>query len=654
MALSFRLVSQLDAEVLWALIYRASQSNAEIVLSGSLNITAHIVNIPRGQGGAKNFSRVYTSAQDFVTRNKGIIQIKNQDAKCLAHAVVIGLALITPNENYKNLMGDQIRMEQKVQDLLNETDLTLETGGSIFELNVIQDVLPPHTQLVVFDCYRTKNIFFKRNMINVENYIYLFLHDEHYDVIKSITAFCVANYFCNLCYKSYNNKAAHRCKIKCNQCKVYPACMLQAKIKCIKCNITFKSRQCYTNHQKNKVNRNQTVCDYYRCCDKCEKTYVMYRNRKSPHICGELFCTNCKTHKPRDHLCYIKKDSKTEPDNTEKVMRCFFDLECTIDTPISIDEEGTIHQCNLLVSHTVCDLCENVEFPDGQSCEKCQERRHVFWENPIKQFIDYLAADRKHFKKIYIFSYNFSGYDGMFILRYFLEQMKVCPKIIMNGGKILSLDFKNLHFRDALNFFNMPLKKLPATLGLPNQMMKGTYPYLFNSLENMNYVGPIPGIEYYDVDRMSNEEREEFLLWHDEKVKNNYVFNQKEELLNYCDNDTKILRVASTKLCQIIKAIGGVNPLTETLTLAHLASKIFRRKHLEDNLLGLIPIRGYRCIDNQSRIAIKWMLFEERLTGRKIQHAYNGREVRLASGHLVDGYCEIGDEKIVYEFNGCR
>jgi hypothetical protein len=34
-------------------------------------------------------------------------------------------------------------------------------------------------------------------------------------------------------------------------------------------------------------------------------------------------------------------------------------------------------------------------------------------------------------------------------------------------------------------------------------------------MENMDYVGPIPDISYYDADAMSDAERNEFLEWYE-------------------------------------------------------------------------------------------------------------------------------------------
>ena len=58
------------------------------------------------------------------------------------------------------------------------------------------------------------------------------------------------------------------------------------------------------------------------------------------------------------------------------------------------------------------------------------------------------------------------GFDGMFIQDTLYEQGCSLEKILSQGAKMLSFECGLLVFRDSLNFFNMPLEKLPATFNL--------------------------------------------------------------------------------------------------------------------------------------------------------------------------------------------
>ena len=58
----------------------------------------------------------------------------------------------------------------------------------------------------------------------------------------------------------------------------------------------------------------------------------------------------------------------------------------------------------------------------------------------------------------------------------------------------------------------MPFGKLPKAFGLPST--KIYFPHLFDTLENQNYVGPLPDEKFYSPDTMSPDEREKFTEWH--------------------------------------------------------------------------------------------------------------------------------------------
>ena len=77
---------------------------------------------------------------------------------------------------------------------------------------------------------------------------------------------------------------------------------------------------------------------------------------------------------------------------------------------------------------------------------------------------------------------------------------------------------------------------------------------------------------------------------------------------------------------------------------------MYRRNHIKDNLIPLLPRGGYRNLHNQSRTAIEWLEFESFKTGLHTAHAKNGREKRIGC-HTVDGFCEQCNT--VYGFLGC-
>ncbi|XP_018577064.1 uncharacterized protein LOC108915498 [Anoplophora glabripennis] len=147
---------------------------------------------------------------------------------------------------------------------------------------------------------------------------------------------------------------------------------------------------------------------------------------------------------------------------------------------------------------------------------------------------------------------------------------------------------------------------------------------------------------------MKAEDRAKFLEWHEEHRDDE--FDMQRDLVEYCISDVEILTAACLKFRQQLMETGNVCPYTEACTIASACNKVYRRNFLKPNTIGIIPKGGYRWRDNQSKIAIQWLVWEEHQRQINIQHAAKQQESRVA-GVKVDGYCE--ETKQVFEFNGC-
>ncbi|XP_018568949.1 uncharacterized protein LOC108909186 [Anoplophora glabripennis] len=135
-----------------------------------------------------------------------------------------------------------------------------------------------------------------------------------------------------------------------------------------------------------------------------------------------------------------------------------------------------------------------------------------------------------------------------------------------------------------------------------------------------------------------------------QKIREKYVFDFQKELMEYCISDVEILTTACLKFRQQLLETSKVCPFTEACTIASACNKVFRRNFLQANTIGIIPKNGYRWRDNQSRIAIQWLVWEERQRGVSIMHAAKGKETVL-EGVKVDGYCNETNQ--IFEFYGC-
>ncbi|CAD7088403.1 unnamed protein product [Hermetia illucens] len=219
----------------------------------------------------------------------------------------------------------------------------------------------------------------------------------------------------------------------------------------------------------------------------------------------------------------------------------------------------------------------------------------------------------------------------------------------MNGTKIMRLTCGRIAFIDSLNFLAFPLSKFPSVFDI-KEYSKGYYPHFFNTLGNIDYVGKYPSPEMYGYNAMKVKERDDFLEWY--KIASQGVFENKKEMLLYCKNDVDILRLGCSKFMREFFVITGINPLTESLTIASACMLVFRRNFLKENTLGIMPRQGYYKSQNQSVLARKWLSWESSKINDEIISVNNRGEVRLEKGGLlVDGFnCETNT---VYEFFGC-
>jgi hypothetical protein len=174
------------------------------------------------------------------------------------------------------------------------------------------------------------------------------------------------------------------------------------------------------------------------------------------------------------------------------------------------------------------------------------------------------------------------GYDSQFIMQYCVQNT-LKPETIYNGTKLMYLKIHRIGLRiiDSFNFVSSPLASFPKTFGL-TELKKGYFPHLFNTVENEQYVGPIPDKKYYGYNTMKAEARKAFLEWYSEKVAENYIFDLRKELKAYCHSDVDILRRSCIELRKEFLEIENVDPF-QYITLPSVCMAIFRSSHLKSN-----------------------------------------------------------------------
>lgn len=192
-----------------------------------------------------------------------------------------------------------------------------------------------------------------------------------------------------------------------------------------------------------------------------------------------------------------------------------------------------------------------------------------------------------------------AGFDGQFILKYvYASDRFTDTSVIINGTKAIFISLcKRINFIDSLNYFHDSLSKLPELFGIEDH--KGTYPHLFDTDANANYIGKLPAKQFYMPESMSLKAKAVFDKWYDSHSAS-YVFDNKKKLIAYCVQDVAMLRKACMKFSTDFWQCTQIDPFLDGVSIASVCSKVFRSKFLEENTIGVIPTSGYRYAVNQS------------------------------------------------------
>jgi len=437
---------------------------------------------------------------------------------------------------------------------------------------------------------------------------------KHYHVINNLTGAMTQRYVCRGCNKGWKRGVTHKCAETCSDCKSVSPCMYsEERFPCESCNRNFRSRSCFEKHKTNKLD-GKTVCENVRNCALCNVCVA-----KKNDECFKPFCANCKQNMDINHLCYMQP-LKNELPSADDVLFVFYDFQTLQDT--EINESAKLHVPILVCLQQFCTACEKQDEDEGD-CARCGKRRHSFFEDPVGYLLSYLCEPRPWCKKFVAIAHNAKAFDSHFIPNRAIV-LKWTPELILNGLKIVSMKIHHIQFLDSVSYMPMPLRKLPEAFEL--MASKSWYPHHFNTKANLDYVGPIPDIDYYGAHEMGEAERREFMAWYDEqKVK---FFDNRHVLEQYCQDYVTVLRQACRVFRREFLEIRNIEVFLEALTIASACIKVLRKKFLKSETKGLIPPGGYSANRRYSKKALMWLLHMERADGCRIQHVRNGREYR--------------------------
>ena len=639
-AIPFCSLEELTTEKVLSHVEKVVQSNEEFRLNTTVNIDLIRVEMPRGSGRTR-VKRNIVNIRDYLKKKGSVITINNKDDLCLARALVVSIARIEQDPRYGHITDSRGWLQrERAFDLHEAANVPLGPCG-LNEVELFQQHLVNY-QIIVVSGDQNNSVIYPHQPPanpNPEKSIYLYYQTNHFDVIRSLPGFLNTNYFCHLCHKTYDVTTDHMCDGMCRSCRGF-GCVLQGNgITCNECDRLFKNQVCYDRHKEQPINGGgRTVCEKIRKCPKCGKAMDVRKIRDGGHTCVDKECPTCKIQRdPRDpdHQCYMQQLEPKEESSYNHLL--FFDFECT--------QEHGIHEVNLCV---VYDEAGEVGVFQGK--------------NTVKDFCTWLLTPQH--QDCIVMAHNFQGYDSYPILKFLNENAIGCDPIY-NGAKCVTLKTKvrekhqfgiKIKFIDSLNFIPMALAKFPKTFAQP-ELCKGYFPHFFNKDENQDYVGPIPRQDDYGVNFMKPEAREAFMTWHQEQVENNYVFDFRHEILEYCRSDVDIMQKCCLLYREMLKEVTsmdgdpetGIDPFDQATTIAGYCMQVYRTKFLQKDTIALLP-QHQQLKRKQSHEALQWLSYTAEKEEIRIQHARNGGEKRVGNYYL-DGYCE--ETHTAYEYQGC-
>ncbi len=129
-----------------------------------------------------------------------------------------------------------------------------------------------------------------------QNTVHLYLHDEHYYMIKNLKAFLGYGYVCEHCYQGFNDRSLHYCKFTCNVCNT-PQCHMHPKkwMQFEDCARYCRSEFCYELHKQPQSDGLRSRCDLVKYCDRCCRQYrtKWSGDKLLSHTCTLGKCSHC-------------------------------------------------------------------------------------------------------------------------------------------------------------------------------------------------------------------------------------------------------------------------------------------------------------------------------------------------------------------------
>ena len=173
-------------------------------------IVVQSVKIPVGK------ERLYLT-KDTVSRKNCVITVKNDDTICLARSIVTAYANLKPEKWTKTQLRDGFNRSGKLQSdqamklhQVSKVEIN-DYGNDLSDVETFAKQLG--IEINIIDAEQFNSIVYTANK-DSEDKTYLLKTRNHFDVIKSLTAFYDSPYYCHYCKKAYTKRDKHKCPSK--------------------------------------------------------------------------------------------------------------------------------------------------------------------------------------------------------------------------------------------------------------------------------------------------------------------------------------------------------------------------------------------------------------------------------------------------------
>jgi len=218
-----------------------------------------------------------------------------------------------------------------------------------------------------------------------------------------------------------------------------------------------------------------------------------------------------------------------------------------------------------------------------------------------------------------IYAHNLGRFDSVFIIKQ-LDTDRYYINGIWNENSTIKVKIRDKETKqtivllDSINYFTTSLRKVLK--GFECNILKGNFPHRFVHKNNLNYIGEIPEIKFYD-----NVSREEYNNLRDLNRENNWSL--KLECLNYLRSDVLGLLEAINKFSTFYYEKHSIN-IVKYPTLASLGIAVFGVEfYNEENEIKMIkgPLEDF---------------IRESYFGGNVNLFVNGKDRFVEHGYHVD------------------